>query len=95
MRNKKSEVDVKRIVEAYNRYVDSMASPRRKHESPEDKVFDQYLKLSWAIHSAFISENGYIIPTGNFENVNTELLSQLIVRISKHPRIWKKYFMLG
>ena len=92
---KKNEVDVKRIVEAYNLYVDSMASPRRKHESPEDKLFQNYLTLSWAVHAACISENGYIIPTGNFENVNVELLRQLIERIQRHPRIWKKYFMLG
>lgn len=92
---KKHEVDVKRIVEAYNRYVDSMASPRRKHESPEDKLFYNYLTLSWAVHAAFISKDGYIIPTGNFENVNVELLRQLIERVQRHPRIWKKYFMLG
>jgi hypothetical protein len=42
-----------------------------------------------------ISENGYVIDTGNWENVNAEVALRLADNIKKHPLIWKLLFMVA
>lgn len=42
-----------------------------------------------------ISEDGYVIPTGNYENVNAEVALRLAANIEKHPVIWKLLFMVA
>lgn len=42
-----------------------------------------------------ISENGYVIDTGNWENVNAEVALRLADNIKKHPLIWKMLFMVA
>lgn len=42
-----------------------------------------------------ISENGYVIDTGDWENVNAEVALRLADNIKKHPLIWKLLFMVA
>ena len=41
-----------------------------------------------------ISEGGYVIDTGNYENVNAEIALRLAEKIKKHPKLWKWFFMV-
>ena len=51
--------------------------------------------FSLLIHDMTISENGYVIGTGNWENVNAEVALRLTEQIKKHPIIWKLFFMVA
>lgn len=51
--------------------------------------------FSLLIQDMTISENGYVIDTGSWENVNAEVALQLAKRIKKHPIIWKIFFMVA
>lgn len=46
------------------------------------------------IQNLLISESGYVLDTGNWENVNAEVALGLVKRIKKHPFLWK-LFMVG
>lgn len=47
------------------------------------------------IQDIAISENGYVIDTGNWENVNAEVVIRLAERIKRHPILWKLFFMIA
>ena len=47
------------------------------------------------IQDATISEGGYVLDTGNWENVNAEVALRLTEQIKKHPIIWKLFFMVA
>ena len=51
--------------------------------------------FSLFIQDMTISENGYVIDTGNWENVNAEVALRLAEQIKKHPIIWKLFFMVA
>lgn len=51
--------------------------------------------FSLLIHDITISENGYVIGTGNWENVNAQVAIRLVKQINKHPIIWKLFFMVA
>ena len=40
-----------------------------------------------------ISEDGYVIDTGNWENVNAEVALRLAKRIEEHPLLWKIFMV--
>ena len=42
-----------------------------------------------------VSEGGYVIDTGNYENVNAEIAVRLAEKIKKHPKLWKWFFMVA
>lgn len=50
--------------------------------------------IRW-VQNIFISENGYIVDTGNYQTVNDELMRRVDRKIKKHPLIWKLFFMVG
>ena len=52
-------------------------------------------EFSIAIQDLLISEDGYVIDTGNYENVNCVILRELIRKIKKHPIIWSIFFMVA
>ncbi len=58
-------------------------------------VDKEYLAFSQFMQKAFISEDGYIIDTGNYQTVNAELLRRANDKIKKHPIIWKIFFMIA
>lgn len=51
--------------------------------------------FSLFIQDMTISENEYVIGTGNWENVNAEVAIRLAEQIKKHPIIWKLFFMVA
>ena len=51
--------------------------------------------FSLLIQDMTISENWYVIDTGNWENVNAEVALRLAEQIKKHPIIWKLFFMVA
>lgn len=51
--------------------------------------------FSILVHNLLISENGYVIDTGNWENVNAEVALRLVEKIKKHPILWKHFFMVA
>ena len=63
-----------------------------------DKAYQKgYLSgfdFSLLIQDMTISENGYVLGTGNWENVNAEVALRLAEQIKKHPILWKLFFML-
>lgn len=52
-------------------------------------------EFSILIQNLLISENGYVIDTGNWENVNAEVALRLVKNIKKHPILWKYFFMVA
>lgn len=42
-----------------------------------------------------VSEDGYVIDTGNYENVNAEIALRLAEKIKKHPKLWEWFFMVA
>lgn len=51
--------------------------------------------FSLLIQDITISENGYVIDIGNWENVNAEVALRLAEQIKKHPILWKLFFMVA
>lgn len=63
-------------------------------EYKEQELKDRYIDFSNKIQDLFIEEDSYIIDTGNFENVNDEMLRIINKRIERHPFIWKLFFKI-
>ena len=67
------------------------------------KILDKAYQQGWLsgfdfsllIQNMTISENGYVLGTGNWENVNAEVALRLAEQIKKHPILWKLFFMLA
>ena len=55
----------------------------------------EYLFFSQFIQGLFISKKGWIVDTGNFQNVNRELIEDVYEKIQKHPLLWKLFFMIA
>ena len=51
--------------------------------------------FSVLIQDFLISPSGYVIATGNWENVNAVCAVRLAEKIRKHPLIWKLFFMIA
>ena len=72
-------------------------------ESRGKKILNKAYQRGWLsgfdfsllIQDMMISENGYVIDTGNWENVNAEVALRLAERIKKHPIIWKLFFIVA
>ena len=81
------------------RYFTDHATTSTKTSDILDKAEEQgYLNgydFSILIHNLLISENGYVIDTGNWENVNAEVALRLVEKIKKHPILWKHFFMVA
>ena len=80
-------------------YKEMMLNPAQKASDILDNAEIQgYLngfEFSILIHNLLISENGYVIDTGNWENVNAEVALRLVKKIKKHPILWKHFFMVA
>lgn len=64
-----------------------------------DKAYEQGwlsgFDFSVLMHRLLVSENGYVISTGNYENVNAEVALRLAEKIKRHPKLWKWFFMVA
>ena len=61
----------------------------------KEDIFHEYLAFSQFFQRSFVSEDGYIIDTGNFETANREMIHLVYERIKKHPILWRLFFMIG
>ena len=52
-------------------------------------------EFSIFMHNLLVSEGGYVIDTGNYENANAEVALRLAEKVKKHPRLWKWFFMVA
>ena len=50
--------------------------------------------FSVLMQQLLISKDGYVIDTGNYENVNAVIADRLVNKIKKHPILWR-FFMIG
>ena len=80
-------------------YKEIMLNPAQKTSDILDNAEIQGclngFEFSILIHNLLISENGYVIDTGNLENVNAEVALRLVEKIKKHPILWKHFFMVA
>lgn len=71
----------------------------RRNCALENKAYDQgYLSgkdFSIFMQNLLVSENGYVLDTGNYENVNAEVALRLAKKVEKHPILWKLFFMVA
>lgn len=51
--------------------------------------------FSILVQNLLVSENGYVIDTWNWKNVNAEAALRLIEKIKRHPILWKHFFMVA
>ena len=81
------------------RYFTDRATTSTKTNDILDKAEAQgYLNgydFSILVQNLLVSENGYVIDTGNWENVNAEVALRLIEKIKRHPVLWKHFFMVA
>lgn len=61
----------------------------------ENQNFLNGFDFSILMQNFLISEDGYVIDTGNWENVNNVVALMLFQRIKRHPILWKLFFMVG
>ena len=87
------------IRRALKYYHDDQCPCQTEKEGILDKASEKrYLngfEFSILIQNLLISENGYVIDTGNWENVNAEVALRLVEKIKKHPILWKYFFMVA
>ena len=80
-------------------YKEMMLKPTQKTSdilnNAEIQGYLNGFEFSILIHNLLISENGYVIDTGNWENVNAEVALRLVEKIKKHPILWKHFFMVA
>ncbi len=60
-----------------------------------EKCYLNGFEFSILVQKLLISENGYVIDTGNWENVNAEVALRLVEKIRRHPILWKHFFMVA
>ena len=74
-------------------------SNKERYEQILDKAYQQGwlsgFDFSILIQNTLISEDGYVIDTGNWENVNAEVALRLAKNIKRHPILWKIFFMVA
>ena len=69
----------------------------------KEKILYKAYKQGWLsgfdfsvlMQEFLVSEDGYVIDTGNYENVNAEVALRLAEKIKKHPKLWKWFFMVA
>ena len=71
----------------------------RKSKEILDKAYEQGwlsgFDFSILIQRLLVSENGYVMDTGNWENVNAEIALRLAEKIKRHPKLWEWFFMVA
>ena len=58
-----------------------------------EDMFCMYLELSRFIQALFISDNGYVIDTGNFTAVNRVILQDIYENVKANKKAWKMFMV--
>lgn len=85
------EPDFARAEDAMNSFCDIY--DRHKTIMTKDDIFCEYLELSRFIQALFISDDGYVIDTGNFQTVNREILQDIFENVKTNKKAWKKFMV--
>lgn len=72
-----------------------MADNKKLLEKAYNQGYLSGFDFSVLMQNYLISENGYVLDTGNYENVNAEVALRLEEKIKKHPILWKLFFMIA
>ena len=71
----------------------------RNNKEILDKAYEQGwlsgFDFSVLLHRLLVSENGYVINTGNYKNANAEVALRLAEKIKRHPKLWEWFFMVA
>ena len=60
-----------------------------------DKGFLTNDEFAFLMQELLVSEDGYVLDTGNGGQVNAEIALRIIKKIKKHPKLWKWLFMVA
>jgi hypothetical protein len=60
-----------------------------------DKGFLTNDEFAFLIQELLVSEDGYVLDTGNGGQVNAEIALRIIKKIKKHPKLWEWLFMVA
>lgn len=61
----------------------------------EEQCWLSGFDFSILMQKLLISESGYVIDAGNWENVNAAVALELWRRVKRHPVLWKLFFMVA
>lgn len=61
----------------------------------EEQCWLSGFDFSILMQELLISKSGYVIDTGNWENVNAEVALGLWRRVKRHPVLWALFFMVA
>lgn len=75
--------------------IDAMNKFEEVYDEESPNIKEEYLQLSRFFQNLFISNEGWIIDTGSFQEVNYELLDLVYKKVNKHPLLWKLFFMVA
>lgn len=53
------------------------------------------IDFSILMQNLLVSEGGYVLDTGNNQQVNAEIALRLKEKIKEHPLLWKWFFMVA
>lgn len=91
----KSDVIRRALKYYYNDYYSCNTEQKNIIDKATEKGYLNGFEFSILVQKLLISENGYVIDTGNWENVNAEVALRLAEKISRHPILWKLFFMVA
>ena len=60
-----------------------------------DKGFLTNDEFAFLMQELLVSEDGYVLDTGNGGQVNAEIALRIIKKIEKHPKLWEWLFMVA
>ena len=60
-----------------------------------DKGFLTNDEFAFLMQELLVSEDGYVLDTGNGMQVNAEIALRIIKKIKKHPKLWEWLFMVA
>lgn len=70
---------------------------REETKEKLDKAYEQGwlsgFDFSVLMHELLVSEGGYVLDTGNYENVNAEVVLRLAEKIKIHPVLWQLFMV--
>lgn len=58
-----------------------------------EDIFNEYVELSCFIQALFISDNGYVIDTGNFRTANRKILQDIFENVKANKKAWKMFMV--
>ena len=72
---------------------DALTKFNQTYDGDEWDPYREYLQLSRFIQALFISDDGYVIDTGNYQTVNRKILGDILDNVKKHPTLWKLFMI--